>query len=97
MGGKQKRRLLPELCWRQKRLRQKQPTDEEKNDVINFSFHSYLSLDILASNNSFVNLTMFTWGHWSKTLKSQPEPVGLNLLSKSDSTLCRLIDEFNMN
>ena len=58
-----------------------------------------LSLDILASNNSFVNLPMFTctWGHWSKTPKSQPEPVGLNLSSKSEGTLCRLINEFNGN
>ena len=51
-----------------------------------------LSCDIFTSNNSFKNLTMFIWGHWSKTL--QP-PAGK--LKAGRIKLCRLIDEFNVN
>ena len=60
---------------------------------VSFAF----SLDILASNKALVNLAMFTRGYLSKTPKFPPKPVALKLSSKSDSTLRRLIGEFNVN
>ena len=55
------------------------------------------SLDILASNKALVNLAMFTRGYLSKTPKSPPKLVALKFSSKSDSTLSRIVDKYNVN